>query len=307
MTAEPIPELILHHYALSTFSEKVRRILAFKQLPWRGVEVPVIMPKPKLMPLTGGYRRIPVLQIGADIYCDSALIARHIDRLSPERPLFPKGLSAAAETIADWADHLPFFWAVLPTFLDLLPSMPADFIEDRIGMTSRFAPDQVAVEAEHALGQFLIFLNRIEEALADHAFLLGDDFTIADAACFHVCNFTRNSARVFDLVQSRPKVMSWLERIARFEGPAIQPMSEDEALAVARVSTPASFVRDDRETPPVPFRTAVRVVPEDYGRDAAIGRLAMWSKDELAILVEDDMLGELAIHFPRRGYSLEQI
>ena len=69
-------EIIFHHYALSPFSEKIRRILAFKGLPWRAVDQPVMMPKPDLIALTGGYRRIPVLQIGADVYCDTALIAR---------------------------------------------------------------------------------------------------------------------------------------------------------------------------------------------------------------------------------------
>ena len=29
------------------------------------------MPKPNLTALTGGYRKTPVLQIGADIYCNS--------------------------------------------------------------------------------------------------------------------------------------------------------------------------------------------------------------------------------------------
>src|SRR5689334_19212590 len=33
-------------------------------------------PRPELMPMTGGYRRTPVLQIGADIYCDTQLILR---------------------------------------------------------------------------------------------------------------------------------------------------------------------------------------------------------------------------------------
>ena len=76
-------EIIFHHYALSPFSEKIRRILAFKGLLWRAVDQPLMMPKPDLIALTGGYRRIPVLQIGADVYCDTALIARRLDTLYP--------------------------------------------------------------------------------------------------------------------------------------------------------------------------------------------------------------------------------
>jgi glutathione S-transferase len=60
--------LILHHYPTSPFAEKVRLIMGYKKLSWQGVTIPMVMPKPDLMPLTGGYRRTPVLQIGADIY-----------------------------------------------------------------------------------------------------------------------------------------------------------------------------------------------------------------------------------------------
>ena len=79
-----MPELILHHYAMSPFSEKIRLIMGFKRLAWRAVEIPTVMPKPDVVALTGGYRKTPVLQISADIYCDTALIARV---LSFEKPV----------------------------------------------------------------------------------------------------------------------------------------------------------------------------------------------------------------------------
>src|SRR5512143_432914 len=89
-----MPDLILHHDDTSPFSEKVRTILAHKRLAWRAVEQPAIMPKPQLTPLTGGYRRIPVLQIGADIYCDSQLIARVLEARQPQPTIFPGGSEA---------------------------------------------------------------------------------------------------------------------------------------------------------------------------------------------------------------------
>jgi glutathione S-transferase len=72
-------ELILHHYAMSPFAEKTRLILGYKQLVWRSVLIPPVMPKPDVIALTGGYRKTPALQIGADIYCDTALIARVLE------------------------------------------------------------------------------------------------------------------------------------------------------------------------------------------------------------------------------------
>ena len=82
-------DLILHHYPSSPFSEKVRLVLAYKQLAWKSVIMPSIMPKPDVQALTGGYRRAPVLQIGADLYCDSALICDVLEHLQPQPTLYP--------------------------------------------------------------------------------------------------------------------------------------------------------------------------------------------------------------------------
>ena len=109
-------EPILHHYASSPFSEKVRLVLGFKGLAWRSVDVPVMLPKPDVVALTGGYRRTPFLQIGADIYCDSALMCRVFDRLRAEPPLYPDETAGLAEIVAQWADA-PLFWSAIPLTL----------------------------------------------------------------------------------------------------------------------------------------------------------------------------------------------
>ena len=106
-------DLILHHYAASPFSEKVRLVLGMKGLRWRSVTVPMIMPKPDVVALTGGYRRTPFMQIGADVYCDSALMCRVIDRLAPEPPLYPRRRAGLAEIVAQWADST-LFWTAVP-------------------------------------------------------------------------------------------------------------------------------------------------------------------------------------------------
>ena len=87
--APRMPELILHHYDMSPYAEKIRLALGWKGLPWRSVITPTVLPKPDHFELTGGYRRVPVLQVGADVYCDTHLIARVLDRIQPSRPLAP--------------------------------------------------------------------------------------------------------------------------------------------------------------------------------------------------------------------------
>ena len=51
-------DIILHHYSESPFAEKIRSILGFKRLRYQSVLVPMMLPKPDVIALTGGYRRV---------------------------------------------------------------------------------------------------------------------------------------------------------------------------------------------------------------------------------------------------------
>src|SRR5215469_16999967 len=75
-------EVILHHYPLSPYSEKIRLALGLKGVSWNSVEIPVWTPRPKLTPMTGGYRRTPILQMGAEFYCDTLRILKAVEQLS---------------------------------------------------------------------------------------------------------------------------------------------------------------------------------------------------------------------------------
>ncbi|MBF8269830.1 MAG: glutathione S-transferase [Gammaproteobacteria bacterium] len=96
-------ELILHHSLASPFAEKVRLMLGFKGLAWRSVLVPEMMPMPDVLALTGGYGRTPILQIGADIYCDTALITTELETIKPKPSLFA-GNALAHHAIVYWAE-----------------------------------------------------------------------------------------------------------------------------------------------------------------------------------------------------------
>ena len=76
-------DIIFHHFDASPFSEKVRLAFGLKGMAWRSVRVSPIMPRPDLMPLTGGYRRTPTMQIGADIFCDTRIILSEIEARYP--------------------------------------------------------------------------------------------------------------------------------------------------------------------------------------------------------------------------------
>ena len=102
-------ELILHHYDFSSYSEKVRLVLGLKGLTWRSVEISPVLPKPDYMPLTGGYRRAPALQIGADVFCDSKRIIEELERRFPravDLPWTRRGASADLDCRAGVLDRL---------------------------------------------------------------------------------------------------------------------------------------------------------------------------------------------------------
>ena len=122
-------DLILHHYPSSPFSEKIRLILGYKQLAWKSVIIPQIMPKPDVVALTGGYRKTPFLQIGADIYCDTQLIIRELDRRFPETKVVRDG--GLSYGLGFWTDR-PFFQATVPIiFGEIGPMVPEEFKKDR--------------------------------------------------------------------------------------------------------------------------------------------------------------------------------
>ena len=92
------------------------------------------MPKPDLTALTGGYRKTPVLQVGADIYCDSQLIMRELERRHPTPSFYPAG-RGAADALAWWAEKTTFGPAASIVFAK--KTRPTAFLEDRAKFSGR--------------------------------------------------------------------------------------------------------------------------------------------------------------------------
>ncbi len=300
-----MPEIILHQYVNSPFSEKIRKIFAHKKLGWRSVEQPVMMPKPKLVPLTGGYRRIPVLQIGADVWCDTGIIVRKIDEMYPTPTLYPGGLTAAADTMNQWADRR-LFWAAAPVVFEKLAAVvPKEFIEDRSRMMQGANFGDIMRTAPDARNQLRAFLEILDRQLATRPFLLGDSFSLADAACFHPVWFLRAEPAAFGLAQRFAHLMRWFERIDAMGYGDVRPMDPDEALRIAKDSSPATLENVDRSDPNgLTAGTRVSVTPDDYGFDPVTGRVVVSTIHEVAIERDVAELGKIVNHFPKIGFRI---
>ncbi|MGH7899753.1 MAG: glutathione S-transferase N-terminal domain-containing protein [Candidatus Binatia bacterium] len=298
-------EIILHQYETSPFSEKVRKILALKGLAWRAVEQPIIAPKPKLTPLTGGYRRIPVLQIGADVYCDTAAIARVVEITKPEPSCFPDGTLGAAEIVAYWADHWLFMAAVPPAIFKLLDVLPAEFMKDREAMSPGFTIENLTAALPDARSRLLVGLDWLDSQLRSHDFLLGRSFSLADAACFHPLWFLRNDAESFALVTKRPALARWFERVDAMGRGEMTALDAEEALAIARRSLPLTPETSDGTDPSgVEPGDRISVSADDYGVERVSGVAVVVTASEIALKREDPAVGEVIVHFPRAGYRI---
>ena len=217
-----MPELILHHYPNSPFSEKVRLVLGFKRLAWRSVIVPSLMPKPDVLALTGGYRRTPFLQIGADIYCDSALMCRVIDALQPEPALLPADGAGLAEIVAQWADTA-LFWTAVPYTLQpagavhvmagATPESLKAFGADRAAMNPNFRRPTPA-DAGAALHAYF---DRLDRMLRDgRNFLLGAQASIADFSAVQSIWFMHLAPPIAALLDRWPRIGAWHRRVEAF-------------------------------------------------------------------------------------------
>jgi len=308
-----MPDIILHHYPESPFSEKIRLILGYKGLQYRSVIIPLIMPKPDLMPLTGGYRKTPVMQLGADIYCDTELIARVIDQLYPVKSIFPKGHQASAGTLAQWSDTVLFSLAVSVAFQPkAMASNP--LFQDQEGAAA-FAADraelvkggsQITMPYEIANSQFLAHMRRLDNQLADgRSFLLGGDPSIVDFSTYHCIWFIYNNDAIRNIFDAFGNLLAWRMRMEAFGQGEPVACSGEDALAIATDSEPLPIETRENESPdPQAIGETVEVLPMDYGLVPVTGVLLRSSLEEIAIARTDQRVGNLVVHFPRLGFQV---
>lgn len=300
-----MPEIILHQYETSPFSEKVRVCFGIKGLAWHAVDQPVIMPKPDLIPLTGGYRRIPVLQIGADIYCDSALIVRELERRFPDKPLVPRGGEGLANAVEQWCDKGLFQSAVIAIFGSIGDGVDPAFIKDREALSGQpFNVQAMKAFAPHALTQVKAHATLLAQQLADGPpFLAGAAPGLADAAGYYnfwfIRTFCPGMADRFDDLEGFD---GWYGRVAAIGHGTHMAMTASDALDVAANAEP-----DAIDTLPGDAAMKGRTVTlsaTDYGRDPITGTFAGSTQFSLSVTRNVPGLGSINVHVPRLGYAM---
>lgn len=311
MSADPV---IFHHYEQSPYSEKVRKIFGYKQMAWRSVQIPPTLPRPDTLPLTGGYRKTPVLQVGRDIYCDTKLICRVLDRLQPTPPLIPAGQEATAMMVERWVDQTLFFHTVAVFFQpaglgalaeSLGPGGLDQFLKDRAAMFAQ-GGTQPGPKLETARAELPPILTSIEAQLAGRPFLGGSAPTQIDFAVYCPIWFTYANNGTKSELARYPRIRAWADRMLSLGEGTRTELSGAAAIDVCRATTTseAPLPGPALELPQAKVGDTVKIGAVDYAPDAVQGVLTIANAFELAVKREDPRAGTVVVHFPAEGFSV---
>ncbi|HYP86039.1 glutathione S-transferase family protein [Variovorax sp.] len=307
-------DLILHHYPTSPFAEKIRTVLGFKQLAWKSVLIPPVLPKPDVVALTGGYRRTPVLQIGADIYCDTALICDVLEHIAPVPALYPPLHKGMARTLAQWGDTTLFWTSMAYNFqpkglADLFgaaPELGKAFADDRRAMST----NMTRLRPQDATGAYKSYLRRVSETLGSQDFVMGEVPTLADFSLYHPLWFTRvRTPSLAGILELTPAVLQWMDRMAALGHGTPEKFDAESAIQRAASSVPASLLTDStfQDDHGIALGARVTIAAESFGAETTEGELVAATRTHFTLRREDARAGTVQVHFPRIGYVLKKV
>jgi glutathione S-transferase len=309
-------ELILHHYDFSSYSEKVRLVLGLKGLTWRSVEISPVLPKPDYLPLTGGYRRVPALQLGADVFCDSKRIIAELERRFPQPSVYPGPDVAAQRTfiagIEYWTDSV--FTRNAINYISCVHAEAArftpEFLADRAALLGKPEPGLVHRRgaAIKNLAQLHPQLSWISELLSDgRPYVWGETMSLADCVMYHpLWVMDQLASERVALIPKR--IREWMDRIAARGHGHPTPITALEAIATAAAATPELPLPSEALEGDPTIGETVSITPIDYGRDnPSVGTLVSIDAQRMALQHVNERTGPVIVHFPRFGYTVRPV
>ena len=306
-------EIIFHAYPQSPVAEKVRVAFGIKGLVWRTVEIPRLPPKPMLTALTGGYRRTPVMQIGADIYCDSQCIIRELERRHPSPSFMPTSDHGLMWCLSRWTDGTLFDQTVRHVLGSAGDNLDKDFAADRgrlyLGEDWAEGLKNAHANLPHLVAQMRAPLSWLNAQLADgRAFLLGEAPAAIDAQFYHVVWFLRG--RWTDgpsFLSEFTDLVRWEENIQSIGHGTSSSMEPEEAIRRARDLQPVAKIGVAAHEPQgFEVGQSVTITPDVNGGEQPVGGRIRFANAETVVIertAED--VGTVCVHFPRSGYRVE--
>ncbi|WP_347833456.1 glutathione S-transferase family protein [uncultured Planktomarina sp.] len=304
--------IVFHNYPQSPVAEKVRVAFGIKTLSWHDVEIPRLPPKPMLTALTGGYRRTPVMQIGADIYCDSQCIIHELERRYPTPSYMPTSDAGLMWCLSRYTDGEMFTLTVKLILGSAGDTLPEDFAQDRgrlyLGEDWADGLKRANEQLPHLVSQLRAPLSWINAQLSDgRAFLLGSAPAAIDAQIYYAVWFIRGRwSGGPSMLSEFPDLMRWEENVRALGHGTSKPMSADAAIALAKSSIPTSAI-GVAENEPQGLETGmlVSISPDlDGGEHPVSGKVRYADANTISIERSSDEVGQVCVHFPRAGYHV---
>ncbi|KAI1786679.1 hypothetical protein LXA43DRAFT_1032860 [Ganoderma leucocontextum] len=305
--------VILYHYDASPIARKVKNILTIKRIPHLRVEVPMTLPRPDLADRLGvRYRRIPVLAIGRDVYCDSSLIASVLERnFAPAQgfgTIFPRRKGGgAADTGMIKAFAMSYADRALGTLgSQTLPyhKFKPEFLDDRSDWFGAKVDPQAILDNQPAVISALSsHLALIEEQLCDGREWLADTETpsLADISVHYVWDWMLSfkplrhlKQELFDEIKF-PATLAWISRMSAFiaeedaaHKAVLDNLTGERAaeLITSSVSADLNVVNFDEVEASrlkVKLRDLVSVAPTDNGKVPTVGKLVALNREEVVV------------------------
>jgi glutathione S-transferase len=255
-----------------------------------------------------------VLQIGADIYCDTALICDVLEQLAPAPTLYPNASQGAARIVAQWADSALFTTAMAYNFqpagvAQVFAGAPAEgvqaFVADRTAMRGG-APRMASADAT---GTYKTYLRRIDNLLHGKDFLFGDQPCVADFAVYHPIWFTQErTPALAGILDATPEVQSWMARMQAIGHGTPGKCSAEEALQIAKSAKPAGVQGEVfQDEHGIALGNQVVIAADNFGLEPTQGELIAATKNRYTLHRTDDRAGNVHVHFPRVGFTLKKV
>jgi glutathione S-transferase len=249
------------------------------------------------------------MQIGADIYCDTQLILRELERRFPEPSLYKGSDAGTVNALSFYLDRTLFSPVVGLAFGLGERTLPPGFAEDRAKFSGReFDMERLKKAVPMLVDQLRPQFAWLEAMLVDgRAFLCGEHPTSVDCSAHHLCWFiTTNVSANTPPLGELPKLRAWMQRMERVGHGTPTEMSSQDALAVAKAATPQIEEHGDaNDSYGRKLGMRVQVTPDDSGRDPVVGELASLTTYEVVIKRSDPQVGDVAVHFPRAGFIIQ--
>ena len=262
------------------------------------------------MPLTAGYRRTPVLQSGADVYCDTQNIVRALTEITDNHQLLPTDLSGKILAFTDWADGAVFNLAARVVLTSALDTAPPEFIQDRGGLYfgPNWTPEGLRSQLPGVILQLAAHLNSIDSGLGAQGGFMSNDLSYADVTIAYLAWFIRGR---WDQGPEFLQQFANIERIEREVHEAVREVYEDlsaeDALKIAANSesqSPSGVTKQCGVTLKQGMQVAIK--PQAETSDPpVVGRLRYLDRIRVSIDHHAPEVGDVVVHLPIAGYQIQ--